>query len=143
MQKRIGLSQDRIKVVYNGLNLEGFQVSRSEAASETSEGPSVEAKKGSPRPVLGYLARMCQEKGLDTLVEAFIEVRRRARVPGLQLCVVGSLGPADVPFVTGLRDRLAKAELHGQGSFHPNLDRPTQIKLLSSFNVLSVPALDG
>src|SRR5260221_4247363 len=100
MQKRIGLSQDRVKVVYNGLNLEGFEIPGSEVISETSEGTAVTAKKESPQPMLGYLARMCQEKGLDTLVEAFIEVRRPARVPGPQLFGFALPGPKEPPFLT-------------------------------------------
>jgi len=31
-------------------------------------------------PVLGYFARMCHEKGLDTLVEAYLLLRQRDRV---------------------------------------------------------------
>jgi glycosyltransferase involved in cell wall biosynthesis len=143
MRKRMGLSQDKVKVVYNGLNLEGFLNPASQVASERSAATVQASPEMTPRPVLGYLARMCPEKGLDTLVDAFIELRRRGRVPGLQLCVVGSLGPSDSAFVSGLRDRLAKAELRNEARFHPNVDRTTKLQQLHSFTIFSVPALYG
>lgn len=68
-------------------------------------------------PALGFFARMCPEKGLDTVVEAFIEIRRRGRVPRLQLRIGGACGPGDVVFVNGLKQRLAAAGLAGTWSF--------------------------
>jgi glycosyltransferase involved in cell wall biosynthesis len=52
---------------------------------------------------------MCREKGLDTLVEAFIHLKNRDRVPRLKLHIGGGCGPGDEPFVKGLRQRLAAA----------------------------------
>src|SRR5207247_652207 len=40
-------------------------------------------------PVLGYFARMCKEKGLDTLVEAYIILRQHGRVKDLKLRIGG------------------------------------------------------
>jgi glycosyltransferase involved in cell wall biosynthesis len=42
--------------------------------------PTLNANHTGP-PILGYLARMCREKGLDTLIQAFILLRQRGRVP--------------------------------------------------------------
>jgi glycosyltransferase involved in cell wall biosynthesis len=86
---------------------------------------------------------MCPEKGLDTLVDAFIEIRRRARVPALRLKVGGGCGPADEAFVEGLRGRLRSRGLLADVEFHPNLDRTAKIAFLKSLTVFSVPALYG
>jgi len=127
MQERLRIPKDRIHVVYNGINVEGFQP----------------APQPHPRPVLGYFARMCREKGLDTLVEAYIELRRRNRVPGLRLKVGGGCGPADEPFSTALQEKLEAAGLIGDVEFRPNLSRETKQKMIRGFSVFSVPALYG
>jgi glycosyltransferase involved in cell wall biosynthesis len=86
---------------------------------------------------------MCKEKGLDTLVEAFIALRQRGRVKDLKLRIGGGCGPGDEPFVNALRERLSKAGLLGEITFHPNLDRAAKLEFLRSLTVFSVPALYG
>jgi glycosyltransferase involved in cell wall biosynthesis len=86
---------------------------------------------------------MCRDKGLDTLVEAFIEVKRRGRVPRLKLHIGGSCGPGDEPFVKELRRRLAEAGYIGETVFVPNPGRAEKISFLSALTAFSVPALYG
>jgi glycosyltransferase involved in cell wall biosynthesis len=125
MRDRLGLPGERVRVVYNGINLEGF-----DAASAGSSAP----------PVLGFFARMCREKGLDRLVEAFIQVRQRGRIPKLKLHIGGSCGPADQPLVDSLRERLQAARLDGDVAFFPNLERAAKIAFLHALSIFSVPA---
>jgi len=141
MRDRLGLSSERVRVVYNGINLEGY-----ETASETRNskpvvmGQSPHTTAGSAPPILGFFARMCREKGLDTLVEAFIQVRRQARIPNLKLHIGGSCGPADQPLVDSLREKLRAAGLDGDTAFFPNLERAAKIAFLRSLSIFSVPA---
>jgi len=132
MGRRLGLDPARIEVVPNGINLDGY------AGSPQAHEPPTD-----DRPVLGYFARMCREKGLDVLVEAFIRIRRRGRVPGLRLRVGGGCGPSDLPGVRALQNRLRAEGLADDVSFHANLDRAQKIDLLRSFSVMSVPAAYG
>ena len=127
MAKRLALPTERWCVVPNGISLEGYH----------SAGAAVEP------PALGFFARMCADKGLDTLVEAFIEVRKRGRVSKLQLRIGGACGPGDTAFVDGLKQRLAAAGLAGDVEFHPNLSRAEKLAFLRSLTVFSVPALYG
>ena len=140
MAERLDLPTNRIEVVYNGLNLEGFE-SSSSAGQATADPASQMAS--APRPIIGYLARMCREKGLDKLVDAFIAIRKRGKVSGVRLCVVGSLGPVDEPLVKSLRQRLRAEGLESEAEFHPNVDRAEKLALLRSFSVFSVPAMYG
>jgi glycosyltransferase involved in cell wall biosynthesis len=135
MTRRLGLDPARVKVIHNGLNLEGY------AAPETTRRESRLTQNAAP--VLGYFSRLCPEKGLDTLVEAFIELKRRERVPRLKLHVGGSCGPADEPFVKSLRRRLAEAGYLGEAAFAPNLNRAEKIDFLEALTVFSVPARSG
>ena len=129
MAARLGLLPERVRVVFNGINLAGYP-----------PGPSPRKTGG---PVLGFFTRMCREKGLDTLVEAFILVRQRGRLPGLRLRVGGGCGPGDEPFVAALRDQLRARGLLGDVDFCPNLDRAGKIAFLRSLDAFSAPALYG
>jgi len=136
MSDRLSLPASRVHVVHNGIDLSGFQI-----PSRTLEHHS--SKPETQHPVLGYFARMCREKGLDQLVEAFISLRQRGRIKHLKLHVGGSCGPADEPFVGSLRDRLNKQNLLADVEFHPNLDRAAKLAFLRRLSVFSVPALYG
>ncbi|MCU0784184.1 MAG: glycosyltransferase family 4 protein [Verrucomicrobia bacterium] len=132
MAKRLGLPTGKVRVVFNGINLEGFEIANRKSQIEN---PSA--------PVLGYFARMCRDKGLVTLVDAYILLKHRRNVPRLKLHVGGSCGPADEPFVKEMRKRLAEAGYIGEASFSPNLNRAEKIHFLRSLSVFSVPALYG
>jgi glycosyltransferase involved in cell wall biosynthesis len=133
MRERMRVAADRMHVLPPGLNLEGFPAPGS---------PRPATAEGAP-PAIGYLARMCREKGLDTLVTAYLELRRRNRVPGLRLKVAGGCGPGDEPFVQEQRSRLAAAGVLDAVEFLPNLSRDHKIAFLRSLTVSSVPALYG
>jgi glycosyltransferase involved in cell wall biosynthesis len=127
MRARAGIPADRMRVVYPGLRLEGFEPAP--AAPEP--------------PVLGYLARMCPVKGLETLVEAYVLLRAGGRMPHLKLRIAGARTAADEPFVERLRARLDAKGLAGDVEFLPNVDRDEKIAFLQSLSVLSVPATYG
>lgn len=130
MRERLNLPPERVRVIYDGINLDGY-----ESAASAFE-PS------SP-PTLGYFARMCREKGLDTLVEAFILLKERDRVRNLKLKVGGGCGPMDEPLVRAMRERLKAKMFHDDAEFFPNLDRGGKQAMLRSCSVFSVPALYG
>jgi glycosyltransferase involved in cell wall biosynthesis len=127
MQSRMSVPAERVRVIYNGINLEGF-----------SPAPAPPDP-----PVLGYFARMCREKGLDMLVDAYILLRERGTVPNLRLRVGGGCGPSDEPFVHSLQSKLKREGVSDSVEFHPNVTREQKLELLRSLTVFSVPALYG
>jgi glycosyltransferase involved in cell wall biosynthesis len=132
MGRRLKLAPERVRVIYNGIALEGYPAA--EHSPVFSEPPA---------PTLGYFARMCREKGLDTLVEAFIHLKERGRVKNLKLKVGGGCGPSDEPFVAALRSRIESKSFLADAEFHPNLDHRAKQAFLRSLSVFSVPALYG
>lgn len=130
--KRLNLRPERVHVVHNGISLDGFEVRNPQSEIRNTKAP-----------VLGYFARMCKDKGLDTLVEAFIHLKNRGSVPRLKLHIGGGCGPGDEPFVKALRVRLAEAGFIGEVSFSPNLSRVEKLAFLQSLTVFSVPATYG
>jgi len=127
MAVRLNLPEDRVRVVPNGIQVEGYQP----------------ASLPPDPPVLGYFARMCREKGLDVLVEAYILLRQRNRVENLKLRVGGSCGPAEEPLVNALREELKANGVLGDVEFCPNLDRAGKEAFYQSLSVFSVPATYG
>ena len=127
MTKRLDLRPERVRVVYNGIRLDGYE------PAPANLNP----------PVLGYFARMCKEKGLDTLIAAFIHIRKNNLVANLRLRVGGAMGPSDEPFVAKLKEDLRSNGLGDDVEFHPNLDKAAKQAFMKSLSVFSVPALYG
>jgi glycosyltransferase involved in cell wall biosynthesis len=133
MTERLSLPPEKVRVVYNGINLEGYGRPTGTEFGAVRSGA----------PVLGFFARMCPEKGLDMLVDAYLLLRQRDRVKDLKLRVGGGCGPADVPFVEAQRAKLRAAGLLQDAEFCPNLSRDDKLDFLRSLTVMSTPALYG
>lgn len=126
MSRRLALRTNQVRVVPNGINLAGYQP----------------AEPQSP-PVLGYFARMCREKGLDTLVDAYLLLKKRDAGKNLRLHVGGGCGPTDEPFVEAQRRKLREAGAMDDAQFFPNVDHAGKIAFLRSLTIFSTPALYG
>ena len=128
MAKRLQVSPERIRVVPNGIRLEGYERGKAESGNA---------------PVLGYFARMCREKGLDLAVDVFIELKRGGRVPGLKFHIGGGSGPGDKAFVDEQKQKLARAGVLSDTQFFPNVTRAEKIAFLQALTVFCTPALYG
>ena len=124
MAQRAGIPAAKLEHINNGINLDGFE------PSDLPDDP----------PVLGYFARMCPEKGLDALVDAFVRLKQTGPIPGLKLAIGGGCPPGDKAFVEKQKARLRAAGLLGEVTFRPNLDRDAKLVFYRGLTVLSVPA---
>ena len=128
MMQRLSVAPGKMAVLPNGINLSGYQ----------RNGPP---KTQSPQPpVLGYFARMCPEKGLDTLIDGYLLVKKRAIGQSLRLHVGGGCGPGDQAFVDDQRRKLESAGYLGDVAFFPNVDHAGKISFLEGLALFSVPA---
>lgn len=125
MARRLNLNPDRVSVVWNGLDLQGFTPAESQPVS----------------PTIGFFARMSPEKGLENLVDAFLLLKRHNRIPELRLRIGGYCGPNDQAFVAGIKEKLKTYA--SSVDFCPNLTRKEKQDFLRLNSVFSVPATYG
>mgnify|MGYP006288865903 CR=1 FL=1 len=127
MQRRLGLAADRVHVVPLGVEMDDF------TPAEAPPDP----------PTVGYLGQQNRASGLDLLVEAYLAIRSRGRVPGVRLTIAGGRTRADEPFLAALRDRIADAGADRDVAWRPIPDREAKRDLLAGLSVLSVPMRQG
>lgn len=122
--RELSLPEQKMHVVPLGINLDGF-----DAAPRIRSGHFT----------VGFLARIAPEKGLDTLAEAYILLRRRAGMGPAELRAAGYLAPEHKSYLHGVKRRLQKAGLAHEFHYEGVLDRAQKIKFLRGLDVLSVP----
>jgi glycosyltransferase involved in cell wall biosynthesis len=127
MTRRLELDADKVHLVPNGIEPDGF--------APGAEPPSA--------PTLGYLARMCPDKGLHTLVDAFLLVRDRGRVPGVRLRAAGVVLNEDKDYLREQEAKIRAAGATGDVELLANVPRDEKIRHLQGLTVMSVPATYG
>ena len=102
MAQYLGLPRERMHVVYPGINLSTFDRARNEVALISNN--ALTDARGRDY-IVGYLARICPEKGLHVLVEAVANLVSRG-LP-VRLEVAGYLGAQDRRYFEVQRNRAA------------------------------------
>ena len=125
MRRRLDAPDLEIEVLPNGIDLEGY------GPAEDKSGP----------PVIGFLARMMKEKGLELLVEAFVILRKGLGHADCELRIAGTSTRENEPLVRELRRRLEAEGLADAVSWHANISRREKEEFLSRLSVFSVPTL--
>jgi glycosyltransferase involved in cell wall biosynthesis len=130
--QRAGLPRERLTVVHPGIDPTGY--------GSAEECAGIAARP----PTIGYLSKMTESLGLETLVEAFMLLKAKAGFEHLRLRAMGGLtGGPDTAFVGRLKAKLASRGMSGSVEFLPELDRASRIAFLRSLTVLSVPIAGG
>ncbi|MHC4659119.1 MAG: glycosyltransferase family 4 protein [Planctomycetota bacterium] len=123
MRERLRLRADRVHVVYLGISLDEYEVAKAE--------PEV--------PTVGFLSRMCYNKGLDILVEAFINLKKNERLKNARLLIAGGKNRSDEVFINRIQQQLRACGLINDVQFLPDFDQGTKVRFLQTLSVLSVP----
>jgi len=132
MADYLAVDRARIHVVPHGVKLEGH------ALREPPAKPGV--NRNEPN-VIGFFARICEDKGLHLLVEACEQLATRDDVPPFVLHAAGYLGEGDRPYLEKLQARAAAGPLAGRFKYMGELDRPQKIAFLQSLVIFSTPTV--
>jgi len=127
MQQRLGVGPEKMAVVFNGLEVTPF--------------PSAEPDPNFP--TIGFFARMIHGKGLTLLVDAFIDLVKRGKLPRVKLKIGGAVTAVDEKYVEGLKKKLKDNNCLQRVTFHPNLTFDQKVRFFRDLTVFSVPATYG
>jgi len=123
MRRRLELDPERVHVVYTGISLEGYE--------PREAGPQV--------PAVGYLSRMCPDKGLDILAEAFIILKQNERLKDIRLIVAGGKTSNDETFINQVEHRLRASGFIDDVEFLSSFEQSAKLDFFKRISVLSVP----
>ncbi|MCU0915633.1 MAG: glycosyltransferase family 4 protein [Planctomycetes bacterium] len=123
MSARLGVPAGRMHVARLGIELKGYARGDGE--------PTV--------PTIGFLSRMCPERGLERLADAFVLLKKNEKLRTAKLRICGGKLSCDEPFLAGLREKLAGAGVLADVDFLPAFEHEARLEFLRSLSVLSVP----
>ncbi len=128
MADYLGLPRQQMHVVYPGLNLEGH-------GSKASATPK-------DRPLtIGYFARICPEKGLHLLIDAYRLLAQRPGMETVRLKISGWLGEYRRAYLHEQFDKLRRDGLADRVEYVDSPRHADKVRFLQSIDVLSVPTV--
>lgn len=130
MAEYLAVPRGRIDVVYPGLSKQFLEAV-----------PAVLPSRNGRPPTVGYLARVCPEKGIERLVDAMILLRALPGMSEVQLRIAGYLSKRDEAFFEQLKRRVEGSALKGAMTYVGEVDQAGKIDLLSSIDVFSAPGV--
>ena len=124
MGNRLGIPETNIQYFPNGISLDGYEGATNKA----------------DHPTIGYFARICPEKGLDLLVDAFIELKKSDKHQELRLAIAGTLLSENITYLEQQKTKISNAGFTDEVKIKTNLSRPEKIRFLKELSVFCVPA---
>jgi glycosyltransferase involved in cell wall biosynthesis len=125
MAEYLRVPPSQIRVVPPGLNLAGH------GTRTPSPGPLT----------IGYVARVCPDKGLHQLAAALAILAADANLPPVQVWAAGYLDAADRPYFTKIRRQIVEAGLGDRFHYVGPLDRAAKIAFLQSLDLFCLPTV--
>ena len=92
---------------------------------------------------IGYISRMCEENGLEMLVDAFILFKKKPENAYVKLIITGGSTADDQEFMKGVRNKISKAGISGDVIFHKDFENEGRHEFFSKVSLISVPVLEG
>lgn len=131
VEQYFGIPGNKLVIVPLGIDMRDFRQATSKTV-QPQPGPV-------QQPAIGYLARLAPEKGLGVLVDAFIELRKKAQLGDVQLRVAGWLGEQNREYAEAEFAKLTAAGLEDAFHYAGTVSRQEKIEFLEGLDVFSVP----
>lgn len=126
MSGYLRIPRERIDVVQPGIKISSDLLAASASDRRTPA-------------AIGYFARICPEKGLHNLIDAFIHLRTSPASPPCRLRVSGWLGENYRGYLDEQKAKLARANLLGDFDHVDCPDHASKNRFMQSLDVMSVP----
>jgi len=126
MADYLDVPRNRIHVIPHGLNLAGHG------------NPS--AARGEPRTI-GFLSRICPDKGLHNLIAAVELLLADRDMPPFRVRAGGYLGKLDRPYLETILERTRAWNLPDAFEYVGELTRAEKIEFLQNLDVMSLPTV--
>ena len=126
MSSLLEIDRARVHIVPLGVRTDGH--AGTPAAQRRPQGATI-----------GYLARICPEKGLHQLVEAFLDLAQQPGRENVRLRVAGYLGEADRPYFEKLQRAVRDAGLADRFEYDGELDLAAKLEFFERIDIFSVP----
>lgn len=131
MADYLSIPREKIDVIRPGLNLEGF----GDLAVPGRRDARTTLK------TIGFLSRICPDKGLHLLVEAMEAMSAVDGLPPFRLRVAGYLDGADRGYLNAIRNRASAWKAADRFEYLGELDRSAKVTFLRSIDVFCLPSL--
>ncbi len=91
---------------------------------------------------VGYISRMCEDNGLEVLVDAFILLRKDSKWRGVKLVITGGSTGENDKFVKSIKKKIKDAGLENEVEFHKDFEDGRH-EFFKKVSMVSVPVLQG
>lgn len=134
MADYLAVDRSKIHVIPPGLELAGHRPLEAASRTEADSSPQRSWR-------IGFLGRVCADKGLHLLAEAFVRLAQKPDLPPLAMAAAGYLADADRGYLRQVESFLDEAGLGDRFAYQGCLDRAEKIAFLQSIDVLSTPSV--
>jgi glycosyltransferase involved in cell wall biosynthesis len=125
MQPRLNLPEQKIKVIYNGIDVQNY--------TSKTDAPLTH--------VIGYISKLNHLFGFDILVDTFIILKQKYGIANLKLLATGGLASYDKHFVHQQEQKLHFAGLSSQVEIIKDFNEEAKQRLFTEATILSVPSI--
>lgn len=123
MVSRLGVDSHKVTVVPLGINVDLY--------TPATQLPDP--------PVIGFLSRLSKVRGLDTLVQAFIQLKQKPDFSHIRLHIAGGSNAADDAFIASLKSRLDQSGVIKDVQFETDFQFQARHDFLQGVSVVCVP----
>ena len=127
MKRRMNLPDDKVKTIHLGVDANDYQY-----LSTT----------GKPRNV-GYISRMCHKDGLDIVVDAFINLKKKPGFEDVKLIATGGSTGDDAQFLKEQKQKLKANNLLESFEISPDFEGKSVNDFFKKVVMVSVPVRIG
>ncbi len=134
--EHFGIDRDRVHVVPMGIDVADI-TALAKPDPDLDRDPDCNRDAGAF--TIGYLARICEEKGVHELAKGFVRLRKSRR--NVRLRVAGYLSRQDKPYWDGVRAYLDDIGVGNAVEYVGEGTRAQKLAFLRTLHVLSVPTV--